>query len=300
MGTQFDRKKRHVLRFLAMEINEILDVWNGNFGRSLPLSTDLLEATFFSADPSSRFVIEDGKSVLLAKIQGKRLHIHFGINPTDAAIERTKNEARKRGLGEIVFGASDAHLFPGVPLNADAPQWLRSFEPMGERVMDFEGSVDDMAGGDKAPASGEFRAPLNEREMDLLVEFVGREFGGRWYREILVDRQKNLMEHYFAYFSGGTIEGYARLYGWRADYWAPGVYFTLPGRSGGGLGPIGVAASSRGRGLGSRILKSSWKILRAKGCKTVRIDWTTEKDFYERAGLKVVQVYQPARIQITS
>ncbi|MDZ4678127.1 MAG: GNAT family N-acetyltransferase [Oligoflexia bacterium] len=297
-----------------MEMEGILEAWNAHYGAQLPLTSELLEATFFTLPPTDRFIIQNNDFCLFIKKESTQLRLHLAVplktssikHICKQAIDALDEKALELEIKKITFGGGDKHLFPGVPLLSEQKPWLEYFSPTGEVVMDFQGSIEELIEqvnlkhqADQSLRSvqqspGILRQTQNKAEEKELLSFVEAEFKGRWAREIIEDAQNNKLQHYFAYFIKDKIVGYARLYGWNTDYWAPGVYFATPMKGTCGLGPIGVASFARGEGYGSEILKASWEILKSKGCETVRIDWTTELNFYERAGLHVVQKYQPA------
>jgi predicted N-acetyltransferase YhbS len=72
---------------------------------------------------------------------------------------------------------------------------------------------------------------------------------------------------------------------WRSSWLGPNVYWhRLLGEHYGGLGPIGVSASHRGRGLGLALLCHSVAHLRDLGVRRMCIDWTNLLDFYGKIG----------------
>jgi len=293
-----------------MGTGEILKHWNARFGVKLPLSEAALQTTFFSWPSTSLHQMELQSGWLLCKQDADQLRVHLAIPKERAAVDEFCADAAKSLRGRaldlqcrrIVFGGGEEHLFPGVPLMADETHgspWFPFFSASGPEVMDFQGNVEVLAAkAQSVSASGRLLSSHSSEEKQKIAEFVSREFPGRWAREISKDFKNNFFDSYFAYFLDGEMAGYVRLYGWNPSYWGPGVYFSGPGRKQGGLGPIGVAAARRNRGIGKQILKTSWELLRAKGISKVRVDWTTETTFYLERGLEIVQKYQPAFIEV--
>jgi predicted N-acetyltransferase YhbS len=68
-------------------------------------------------------------------------------------------------------------------------------------------------------------------------------------------------------------------------------WFPLLGNAWGGLGPIGIAASHRGRGLGLALLAAGLQHLRTQGVEQAIIDWTDLVDFYGRFGFQIWRRY---------
>lgn len=279
-------------------LDKTLSRWNGVWGKTLFLSKEVLDLTFFAVPQDRRLVLEDEDLALFIKRDHDLLRLHLAVidearqQALVRAIELLEKKKAQWGARQIVFGGGDRHLFPGIPLD-QGRSWLAHFSPSGPEVADFEGELTGLGKLDET-ARGDLRSPQSTEERKNLVSFVENEFPGRWLREILVDLEGGFGEHYFGYYVEGALVGYVRLYGWRKDYWAPGVYFSGPGRGMGGLGPVGISQTQRGKGLGRDLLNQSWKILKTHKCRSVRVDWTTETTFYENAGLHKVQKYQPA------
>jgi GNAT superfamily N-acetyltransferase len=270
-----------------------------------PAVTDgLLKATFYSWPKKRRDVVDHQGLKVFIKHDGPMMRIHHVEtrsseqlrNNIHTLINSLEILASQKGEHTITWGGGDDHIYPGIPLDENAPTWLEYFEAMGPEVHDYEGLLSTVIDkSSKIRLEGALKSPTNEAEIRALISFVSREFPGRWARECESDARKGLIKQYFAYLIEDKIAGYVRLYGWDPSYWAPGVYFAQPGHSQGGLGPIGVGREFRGRGYGTQILKASWEILKERKIVNVRIDWTTETSFYEQWGFQIVQRYQPAQ-----
>ncbi|MCC6277086.1 MAG: GNAT family N-acetyltransferase [Oligoflexia bacterium] len=281
---------------------EWIKIWNQRHGTTLPLSVGLLERTFFSVGPERYRVAQTPQYLILTTVEPGKLRVHLiveksiksGGSNTIEIIKYLDEQARELGAPRILFGGGEPHLFPGVPLCDSEKKWLEYFQPSGPVVWDFLADLESLKLETGDTSDWKLSSPKTKNAETQLLEFVAQEFGGRWEREIAHDFSHGQGEHYFSFENDGKIIGYVRLYGWRDDYWAPGVYFSGPGRGVGGLGPIGVASSQRGLGFGTTLLRESLIFLKQKGLKTVRIDWTTEKKFYEQMGLRGIQSYQPA------
>ncbi len=278
-----------------------LPLWNRKFGQILPISQELLEANYISWPKAQRLVIRFEDSILLLKQIGDSHFLHLPLladyseKTLKQAFLELENFTKSQTIKKLKFGGDDKHIFPGVPMVPLLKNWMDFFQKASDSVYDFQGDLRQIQKkSNLLKSSGAIVSPKTSHEKHSLLNFVLKEFPGRWYREILHDYENDNLEYYFSFIKNEEILGYVRLYGWNKNYWAPGVYFATPGSGTGGLGPIGIASSRRGQGLGKEILKSSWDLLENRGCNSVRIDWTTETDFYEKAGLQIVQEYQPA------
>ena len=277
-------------------------LWNETYGERLHLEPELIRFSFEKTATQDPVVVTTPSFELLCKLEKNLLRLHLPIPLKKLGANEfapLRDKARELGALKIIFGGGDRHLFPGVPLSGDLRQWLQWIPPKGEAVVDLEGSLALLVKeSEKIQLRGILRPPKNSEEQKTLLDFVAREFPGRWTREISNDFLAGLQKYYFGYFIEGELTGYVRLYGWNREYKGPGNNFIRGQEKLGGLGPIGVAAALRGAGFGAQILKASWNVLLAHGCSRVRVDWTTEIGFYEKKGLTIVQEYQPAQIQI--
>lgn len=289
--------------YLPMECSALLNAWNASFGERLHLSTEVLDYSFFRFPQNSREILQGEKYCVLLKKSPTTLRVHLILMAEPEKPEKYCSEifskisdlGKSLGVKQIVFGGGDHHLFPGVPKVSGHKSFFEFFSPTGPEVVDFEGKLDHLAKlSSSLICQGTVSSPKTPKEKDELIQFVAREFNGRWEREIAEDFKLGFEENYWGYYLDNRLAGYMRCYGWKSNYWGPAVYFSGPGKGTGGVGPIGVDSQLRGQGIGMQLLKSAWDILLKQKCKFVRIDWTTETKFYEKAGLKIVQRYQPA------
>ncbi|MBV9470986.1 MAG: hypothetical protein JOZ57_17250, partial [Abitibacteriaceae bacterium] len=66
----------------------------------------------------------------------------------------------------------------------------------------------------------------------------------------------------------------------------------------GGLGPVGMAAAHRKRGLGLAITAMAVWNLKQRGVRQMAIDWTSLVDFYGKLGFSVWKRYLQAEQKI--
>ena len=288
-----------------MDLKELVRNWNSNYGDRLPISEDLLEHTFFALPTSDRAIVETEDMVALLRKDEDVTRIHLAapqkgrsqVKVVGGCMNVATQQAALWHSKKIVYGGGEKHIFPGVPINKDTEIWMKELKPASADVHDFEGSLKELQaqGKDaKLTPNAQWRPANDKREEIQIIDFVRTEFAGRWLNEICEDSLRGFMDQYHGLFVGGEIKGYARMYGWRSDYWAPGVYFSGPGRGMAGIGPIGVAKHCRSQGVGKEMLYRSWDVLLSHGCQSVRVDWSLEIDFFTSVGLSVVQSYRPA------
>lgn len=228
--------------------------------------------------------------------------------------------ARKRGKARVAIGGDEFHFLPGIPVGDPGGERLaRAFQEIGFSTADCA----DFVGKPANPASEgyiaaaikesadrgwRFHSVESEKDKKDISAFLTREFSGRWSREwevwsLRADTGRafwNLLRD-----EKGVVLGFSRLAirgGTLAPEagWTPGA-MRLPLNASGEradtdscLGPIGIAASERGRGAGKVLLGLSLQELNARGANLVCIDWTNAYNYYTPLGFQVVRSYLSA------
>ena len=190
------------------------------------------------------------------------------------------------------LGGDIAHLFAGLPLEANAVTWeffqRRGFQ--AQRVV-FDMLLDCRLLAVAAPLAPELQ---QSTDTSRALHFLQKHFPGRWYDEAhyaanngatLLGLQHKDTPH--------TIVGFAVLYPPACSLQGPSRIWdaTLPPQSA-GLGPIGVAAEYRGRGYGLMLLLEAVRYCMQAGAAHIIINWTDLTDFYGRIGARVWRGYQ--------
>jgi predicted N-acetyltransferase YhbS len=130
-------------------------------------------------------------------------------------------------------------------------------------------------------------------EERAIMEFLAREFHGGWeyeagrYLQAGGDPSDILLA-----LAGAVIAGFCRTF--TGDSLLLGGsthWFPLLRERWGGLGPMGISAAFRGRGLGLALLRYSVGSLKRRGVSDAVIDWTVLRDFYARVGFAVWKQY---------
>lgn len=203
--------------------------------------------------------------------------------------------AEQAGITQVECGSGFCYLWPGLP--ADLPD-ARPFAKalgfrVGESTWDLRGDVGgltaDVAASALVAAEGmrvEAAAPGDRTE---LLGFLFREFGGEWWRDtrLFLDLGGSIADFLLLRDASDAIVGHARLHTPATRPVGPPMFWSerrSPGS--GGLGPIGVAQSLRGRGLGRALLAIALGRLRDAGLSDVVIDFTNLLGFYGPLGFE--------------
>lgn len=306
-----------------------VDLWNRALGTDFPMRPDLLAANLWGEpnfDPEgSRAVMRDGRMIGLIAL--KRRQVAMGNQPADqkgwisalvvdpaeqgkglgsALLDEALTHLRRFSAEPVGIGSDPSHFFPGIPFGCrPALDWFtRRGAIPGSPACDL--ATLEMASFEHPEAAQqafsrepgvEYR-PLAEGEQEALQAFMRQEFPGRWAWEI--DRhleERGNLEDVMLALDGGQIVGFARIHGpWSARF-GPGIYWAplFPGAHG-GMGPIGVGAAQRGRGIGLGLLSSAIATLRDRGAQSAVIDWTQLVQFYGIVGFRPWKWYITASL----
>lgn len=204
-------------------------------------------------------------------------------------LARAEDWLRGQGCRAARLGGGLRPFFPGVPTWAGAPGF---FIHHGYGLRAEEGTVWDMARRLEGYTTPDFVlrrppevSPVGTGETAQLEAFLGREFPGRWqyeFREHL--RLGGAASDFLALRLDGEIQGFCELT--FENSLRPVERFHPHGlpRPWGQLGPIGIAAAQRGRGLGEALLDAGLRRLQARGVDGCVIDWVSRPAFYQKFG----------------
>lgn len=211
-----------------------------------------------------------------------------------------------QGCQAAALGAGLRHFVPGVPVElGTAPFFARhgyigdSLDaPAAEQTWDVACDLARYQTPSSVRAVDAAVRPAQPRDQDALLQFLQREFPGRWRFEF----EEHLR-------GGGRISDYMVLWSERGvdgcciltfedslrpiDHYYP---YRLP-RPWGQLGAIGISADRRGQGYGALLLDGGLRRLHNNGVNGCVIDWTGLVDFYGKFGFtpyrRYLQLHKP-------
>lgn len=212
-----------------------------------------------------------------------------------ALLTWTQSWLKEQGCTRVWLGGSLRPFTPGLPValgEAGRTFFLRrGFEEQG-RVWDVARDLRDYLPM-RVPDAVHLR-PTRPGEEAMLLDFMAREFPGRWQLECELFLSEGgrasdwlLLWH----------EAEARPVGFcqitLEDSLRPIERFyprRLP-RPWGQFGPLGVAAAERGKGYGAAIVDGAARYLQSLGVRGCVIDWTDLTDFYGKFGFMLYREY---------
>lgn len=209
-------------------------------------------------------------------------------------LAHVKKVLRDRGIYRLVFGRDWRHFFPGCPL--DLPRLkdlliVEGFDEEGDQHDVQHDLVDYNA--PEGPRSGEVIRRLSSDEVVTLDQFLARQFPGRWWFDTMRKiEEEGRADFVYGIWIDGQLHGFALTQD--ASHRAPGcgaVWRATLGDSWCCLGPIGISAELRGKGLGDRFLGAVLSDLKTRGHRECLIDWTSLLRWYGRHGFVPVNSY---------
>jgi len=306
-------------------LRQVITVWNAALGEQFPLSPEL----FLQNGVRDPHVAPDAcwlamvrghpgaVALCLAKVVREPLGADgwlpqrgwvslLAVHPAyqrrgigTVLLARAEQYLKRQRRDVITLGGDPNHFLPGVP---DGEGALAFFRAAGYV---FVGDAYDL----RRPVSrraalleertlsverGVAIRPLEPEEAPRLLAFLDEVFPGRWrYTVGRFLRQGGSIGDIMGVVRAGQVAGFAQLFHPGSRWIGPSVAWTWgAGRRAGGIGPIGLAPSFRGRGLGLALLGRSVWHLAQLGVEEIVVDWTTLVDFYGRLGFSVWRHYR--------
>jgi GNAT superfamily N-acetyltransferase len=293
----------------------VLELWNESLDERYPLRGDVLALSVLTnphARPGDAVVVEaDGRLVGFA---------YAGTSRSDAPeLADQRGQAwlqavvvapswRRRGVGgalvravagigrpadadRLTAGGGLFYLWPGVPDDLPgARPFLTAlgFEFAPDPSYDLRGDISTLSAiaihdaASVLDAAGLSLVAASADDGEPLLRFLRSEFGADWWHDIgwFLAAGGDPAELLLLRSGDERIEGFARIHGpaSRPPGWP--MYWRAGSPTAGGLGPIGLAAALRGRGLGRALLVSALDRLRQLGHPDVVIDDTTLLGYY--------------------
>jgi GNAT superfamily N-acetyltransferase len=263
----------------------------------LEFQNDLLAGFVCIANPAKPYRLNDttGHVRLLA------VHPDFqrrGIG--SRLLTWAETTLKARGATRVVVGTEAHHFFPGIPLDFHLPITLEIRTPENALLEFFARRGFEISTGVSNDLARELNdlpkleLPKNARivqaDVESVLEFIRREFPGRWVYDTNFVLQQAEHQHLVLEVDG-RVMGFA-LIGLRSDPVILPSSFWLTEDC--GLGPMGVSSTLRGQGLGFALLVAAMHKLKSRGGTRMGIDWTGVQGFYQKAGFEVVRRYRHA------
>jgi GNAT superfamily N-acetyltransferase len=294
----------------------LLEFWNACFGPSFPLDSRLLRQRMAAPGvETALFAVQGFREALSGAIVVKRPGPEVQDPPISyigcllvaadrrgqgvgsRLLKEAESWCGERGASKLRLGSDPGHFLPGFPIE-ESPTSAAARNFFAARGFVDEGIEEDLIADlrmmDLSPTSAlppglecSRCEPLLRRELDA---FLASSFPGRWRRDIAEGFASGARDEDVVLLienGSGAVKGFARICDSSSPDLIPGLFWrALLGPAPGALGPIGIDASLRGRGIGIELLRRSLSVLKGRGVRNTVIDWTDLGPFYARLGFK--------------
>ncbi|SOC37092.1 GNAT family N-acetyltransferase [Ureibacillus acetophenoni] len=299
-----------------IKVNQIVELWNQCLGNTFPMTEELwIQNTLHDLNLQSTgsvAVLEEEK--LVGFVVAKQF---IEKTPTSMSQEigwiqclLVKPESRGKGIGkmllqhaessfqdvkEIRLGRDPWHYFPGVPLEqTDTIKWFERKGYVKESIeIDLVKKVVDEEPFTLSNSNNHFRV-LKKEDMPQLLNFLKDVFPGRWHYEAYRYAQLNSTgREFMGFFIDGKLKGFCRMNDSQSPVIAQNVYWShLFSSPLGGIGPLGIDRTIRGKHFGLDLVKAAVNELMKRGMHFIVIDWTQLETFYGKLGFTKWKEYQ--------
>jgi ribosomal protein S18 acetylase RimI-like enzyme len=306
--------------------DEIQAIWNSAFGLRFPLSRRLwLQNT--QRDPnfklSDLLVAKDSSGSLAGFVLTKRfreaacypgqcLETVSPLGFIETLVVKPEHQRQrlgrqlltaaetklwKDGAQKILLGSSFRHFFPGVP--ADNTAAIGFFEAAGYTLektpveFDLAGPLRPEILEPATRVPGVTFRPGRSADQAGLLAFLTEVFPGRWFYEVnlFLEQGGDISDIMLAIDERDKVQGFLMSYWEGSRILGPTIYWQNGDPTWGGVGPLGVSPSLRGRGAGLGLTAAGLYQVYHRGVRLARIDWTSLVGFYSKLGFEPVQGY---------
>lgn len=217
-----------------------------------------------------------------------------------ALIAQAETWLRARGVNQVMLGGDIRPFMPGAPVGLASTGFFLH-EGYGASINGEDRGItwdvamdlaDYLPPSSVVEVAGSVR-PAQPGEERYLLDFMAREFPGRWHYEAQeFMREQGRIADWMLLWTETGVQGFCLLTFEDSVRPIERYYpYRLP-RPWGQLGPIGVSADLRGMGFGAALLDAALRRLHNTGIRGCVIDWTRLVDFYAKFGFEKYHAYQ--------
>jgi GNAT superfamily N-acetyltransferase len=203
---------------------------------------------------------------------------------------------RAQGCKRVRIGGNMRPFLPGLPSAMRAG--VKFFENHGYESpahqpyeYDIARSLKDYRSIYRKPANANL-VPMNPGEEHFLLDFLRREYPGRWVFEAQeFVRNGGRASDYLLLHAGGQVQGFCRITLSDSERPMERYYPQRLPEPWGQYGPLGLSKSVRGQGLGGYLIDAAACHMKSLGVDGCVIDWTSFVELYGKFGFQVYNQY---------
>ncbi|MDW0112490.1 GNAT family N-acetyltransferase [Sporosarcina saromensis] len=304
-----------------LDHSQIVQLWNDTIGNRFPMTNALWHQNTTRDSnvnwKGSVAIVENGELLgfVVTKQFQEQLPVQMSTSIGWLQCLLVKSSARHRGIGskllyhaeealkeanvrEILLGRDPWHYFPGVPLeDLSAIEWFK--EKGYEKTAVETDLKKNMRNAElyKLTNSADHFRVLSDEDVPNLVQFLKHTFPGRWhYEAVHYEKLLGTGREFIGLYQKARLKGFCRINDAQSPVIAQNVYWSgLVQGELGGIGPLGIDKSIRGKHFGLDLVKAAANELASRGVDEIVIDWTQLDSFYKKLGFIPWKRYQGMR-----
>lgn len=308
------------------KLDNLYKLWNKLYGKIYPITEELFKRNLSNASLENSYVVLNEVENLVAFIICKFWDDEFNIPNYDEScwislfcvdtkyrnrgigsklLKLVEEAALKKGKKKLYLGKDYNNYFPGLPVDLKSSgSWFckRNFTKTYDTYDLIK--VINCQNEEKLPIKNKgiiFRmATINDK--NALVDFVHRNWPGRWEKEVKdYFEMGGTGEEYALAVDDNTICAFAKmgLPTTKTSLISYSLTWKKRFNKLGGIGPLGVDISYRKRYLGYDIVAFANNVLIDNDVTDIIIDWTGLLDFYHNMGFEVFKSYSYMMKELT-
>jgi GNAT superfamily N-acetyltransferase len=203
---------------------------------------------------------------------------------------------KERGCKRVRVGGNLRPFLPGLPyVMRENTVFFERYGYQSPSAQPYEydiaRSLKDYKSIYPKPAHADL-LPMQPGEEHLLLEFLGREFPGRWAFEAKeFIKNGGRASDYLLLRVNGAVHGSCRLTLSDSDHPIERFYPQRLSPPWGQFGTLGLSKAVRGQGLGGYLIDAAALHMQSVGVDSCVIDWTSLVEFYAKFGFKIYNQY---------
>ena len=300
--------------FSPAHIDDVICIWNAAAHRDYPLTKRLL---CYNLIPSTGEVIEGRVAIHHKEVVGFVLVCALIHDPASTlgwiSTMAVEPSAQRKGIGSelltwaeswlkeqrckrVRIGGNLRPFSPGLPYamrENDVFFEKHGYQPPTGQPYEYDiaRSLKDYRRVYPKPVHAEL-TPMQAEEESLLLDFLHREYPGRWEfeaHELL--RNGGRASDYLLLRVRGEVQGFCRLTLPDSERPIERFYPQRLPHPWGQFGPLGLSKAVRGQGLGGYLIDAAALHLQSLGVDGCVIDWTSLVDLYGKFGFRIYNQY---------
>jgi GNAT superfamily N-acetyltransferase len=309
-----DKKIATLIPFTSVHTEDVIRIWNVAFHRDYRIGERFLA---YNIIPTSGEMIEGRVAIHNGEAVGFVLACAVANDPSftpgwvsaiavKPSVQRqligsellTWAEAwlKEKGCKRIRIGGNLRPFLPGLPYVMRGNTGFfekRGYQSPAHQPYEYDiaRNLKDYQSIYPKPAHTDL-APMQLGEEQLLLDFLQREYPGRWEfeaREFVKNGGRS--SDFLLLRVHGEVNGFCRLTLPDSERPIERFYPQRLPRPWGQFGPLGLSRSVRGQGLGGYLIDAAALHMQSLSVNGCVIDWTSLVDLYDKFGFKVYNQY---------